>query len=51
MFLRNWNRVAVFASAIQFIDFLLERGKFRLVCRAGIGGTSRLQKAEKDYDT
>ena len=36
---------------IQFIDFLLERGELRLVYRAGIGGTSRLQKEENDYDT
>jgi hypothetical protein len=51
MFLSNWNRVSVFGSPIQFIDFLLKRGKLRLVYRAGIGSTSHLWKAEKDYDT
>jgi hypothetical protein len=51
MFLSNWNRLAVFAGVIQFIDLLLERGDFGLVYRAGICPVSRLQKAEKDYGT
>src|SRR6267143_9104 len=50
MFFRYWNRFAVMTRAVQFFYFLLARGEFGLLFRYGIRGTSRLQKADKNYE-
>jgi hypothetical protein len=48
MFLRKWNRLAVFAGVIQFTDFLLERGKRGLVLLGDARRKAALEKRDRD---